>query len=89
MAKANDTPDRAAKPQGPTDDSLRPPPTFAGSALADAARRAAEYFGAKDARSGPQGAADPIELWGRRIGRGLSLAACIGLGIYLYMTYLR
>ena len=28
-----------------------------------------------------------IELWGRRIGRGLSLAAFIGLAIYLYVTY--
>jgi hypothetical protein len=80
MTSARQTRDvHAAKP--PPDD-LRPPPTFAGSAMADAARRAVDHFGAKDAP-------DPVELWGRRIGRALSLAACIGLGVYLYLTYLR
>ena len=53
-----------------------------GSALADAGRRAADHFSAKDA-------ADPVELWGRRIGRALSLAAFIALCVYLYLTYLR
>jgi len=50
------------------------------SALATAARRATET-GATDA--------DPIELWGRRIGRALSVVAFIGLCVYLYVTYLR
>jgi hypothetical protein len=61
---------------------------LAGSGLADAARRAAAHFTGADA-AGPDGAADPIELWGRRIGRALSLLAVIGLSIYLYVTYLR
>jgi len=60
----------------------------AGSALADAARRATRHFAAADA-VGPDGARDPIELWGRRIGRALSLLAVIALSIYLYLTYLR
>jgi hypothetical protein len=34
-------------------------------------------------------AGDRIELWGARIGRGLSVAALIGLCLYLYWTYLR
>ena len=38
---------------------------------------------------GPDGTADPIELWGRRIGRGLSLVAFVALAIYLYVTYVR
>jgi hypothetical protein len=59
-----------------------------GSGLADAARRAARHFAAADA-VGPDGAHDPIELWGRRIGRGLSLLAVIAISIYLYLTYLR
>jgi hypothetical protein len=61
---------------------------LAGSGLADAARRAARHFAAADAVS-PGGARDPIELWGRRIGRALSLLAVIALSIYLYLTYLR
>jgi hypothetical protein len=61
---------------------------LAGSGLAEAARRAGRHFAAADA-TGPDGARDPIELWGRRIGRALSLIAVIVLSIYLYLTYLR
>jgi hypothetical protein len=61
---------------------------LAGSSLADAARRAVQHFAAADA-IGPDGARDPIELWGRRIGRALSLVAVIVLSVYLYFTYLR
>jgi len=56
------------------------------SALERAARRATDHFAARDALAGG-GAVDGIELWGRRIGRGLSLVAFIGLAIYLYVTY--
>ena len=58
--------------------------SFASSALARTARRAGDHFAAKDA-----GGEDRIELWGRRIGRGLSLAGFIALAIYLYLTYVR
>ena len=58
-----------------------------GSALAKAGRRAADHFAARDAVA--DGAADPAELWGRRIGRALSLAVFIALCVYLYVTYLR
>jgi hypothetical protein len=61
---------------------------LAGSGLARAARRAADYFTGRDA-VGVDGATDPVELWGRRIGRTLSLLAVIALSIYLYLTYLR
>ncbi|HEX2216969.1 MAG TPA: hypothetical protein VHG27_09820 [Xanthobacteraceae bacterium] len=68
-------------------DRLRDNPTFAGSSLAAGARRAAQHFGGREADEA--GAPDKIELWGRRIGRALSLAGCVALGIYLYLTYLR
>lgn len=58
--------------------------TFASSALARTARRASDHFAAKDAAG-----EDGIELWGRRIGRGLSLAGFVALAIYLYVTYFR
>jgi hypothetical protein len=53
-----------------------------------AARRTAAHFAGHNAGE-PAEAPDAIELWGRRIGRALSLAGCIGLGIYLFLTYLR
>ena len=40
----------------------------------------------KDAMA-PDGSVDKIELWGRRIGRGLSLAGLVALAIYLTFTY--
>jgi hypothetical protein len=55
--------------------------TFATSALARTAQRATDHFSGKDAGD------DAIEVWGRRIGRGLSLAALVALAIYLYVTY--
>jgi hypothetical protein len=67
-------------------DSLRDSDTFASSALARTARRATEHFAGKDAVA-EDGSVDRIELWGRRIGRGLSLAGFVALAIYLYLTY--
>jgi hypothetical protein len=63
--------------------SLGEQDTFATSALARTAQRASDHFSARDAGE------DRIELWGRRIGRGLSLAAFLALAVYLYLTYFR
>lgn len=57
------------------------------SAFVRAARRATDHFAAKDAASDAAG--DPIELWGRRIGRTLSLAGVIVLSIYLFFVLFR
>lgn len=67
-------------------DALREHDTFATSALARTARRAADHFSARDAVTAG-GSPDRIELWGRRIGRGLSLAGVVTLAIYLYLAY--
>ena len=56
--------------------------TFVNSAMARSAKRASDHFAARDAAG-----EDRIELWGRRIGRGLSLAGFVALAIYLYVTY--
>ena len=72
-------------------DSLRDSDTFATSALARTARRAADHFAARDAMKDAvteDGSVDKIELWGRRIGRGLSLAGFVALAIYFTVTYL-
>jgi hypothetical protein len=55
------------------------------SGLRTATKRAADHFSAAEAKSQN----DPIELWGRRIGRILGLIAFVGLAIYLVATYLR
>jgi hypothetical protein len=67
-------------------ESLGETDTFATSALARTARRASDHFAARDAVAS-DGSVDRIELWGRRIGRGLSLAGFVALAIYLYLTY--
>lgn len=48
------------------------------SLLGSSMSRAADHFSGKDA---PEG--DQIELWGRRIGRSLSLIAFVGLSWWL------
>ena len=66
--------------------------TFATSALARTAQRATDHFAAKDAMADTRaadGSVDRIELWGRRIGRGLSLVGLVVLAIFLYCTYVR
>ena len=71
-------------------DALSESDTFATSALARTARRASDHFAAKDAMHdalAPDGSVDRIELWGRRIGRTLSLIGLIALAVYLYVTY--
>ncbi|MGA0562720.1 hypothetical protein ACO2RV_09735 [Ancylobacter sp. VNQ12] len=32
---------------------------------------------------------DPMEVWGRRLGRGLAVLACLVLAYYFFTTYLR
>jgi len=51
------------------------------SALARMSRQAQDHFAARDAM-GPDDN-DPIELWGRRIGRALSLVGVVVLGLWL------
>jgi hypothetical protein len=63
-------------------DKLRDSESVVSSALARTARRASDHFAAKDAKG-----EDAVEVWGRRIGRGLSLAGLIGLVVYFYFTY--
>ncbi|MCB5174669.1 hypothetical protein [Microvirga lenta] len=58
--------------------------TFGSSALARMGNRARDHFGGKDAvGAGEQGGTDPIELWGRRIGRALSLVGVVILALWL------
>jgi hypothetical protein len=81
---------RQREAQRTLDQVERDSTTFASSSLAQQAQRTRDHFAAADAvGAGDGGATDPIELWGRRVGRALSLVACIALAIYLTLTYLR
>lgn len=53
-------------------------------AMAGTARRTAAYLAGHDTDT-----ADPIEIWGRRIGRTLGALAVVGLALHLYLTYMR
>jgi hypothetical protein len=54
------------------------------SALARMSRHAQDHFSGRDAVGAAEdGSTDPIELWGRRIGRGLSLVGVVLLGLWL------
>ncbi len=58
--------------------------TLGSSALARMGRRAGDHFGGRDAvGSAEDGGTDPIELWGGRIGRVLSLIGVVILGLWL------
>jgi hypothetical protein len=51
---------------------------------ASSLRRMSDHFGARDAAgTGEGGATDPIELWGRRIGRALSVVGVVVLSLWL------
>ena len=56
--------------------------TLGASSLARTANRARDHFAGTD-----DPADDRIEIWGKRIGRGLGLIAVIALAIHLVVTY--
>jgi len=58
--------------------------TLGTSSLGRAGRRMADHFGGRDALGEAEGGGtDPIELWGRRIGRALSVVGVIVLTYWL------
>lgn len=58
--------------------------TLGSSSLARGARRMGDHFAGRDAvGQGEDGATDPVEIWGRRIGRGLSLVGVAILAAWL------
>ena len=55
--------------------------TVGTSSMARVTRRVGDHFAGRDAHD--EAAGDPAELWGRRIGRALSLVAFVGLALWL------
>ena len=58
--------------------------TLLGGTLASTVERAKTHFGGKDDAKD-----DKIEIWGKRIGRALSLIGVFALGLYLFATYFK
>jgi hypothetical protein len=54
--------------------------TLGSSSLARLGRRLGDHFEARDA---VDEGSDPVEIWGRRIGRGLSVVGVIVLSLWL------
>lgn len=57
--------------------------TIGASSLARATRHLGAHFSGQDARESPSDETDPIEIWGRRIGRALSFVGVVGLTYWL------
>ena len=57
--------------------------TIGTSSLARVGRRLGDHFAGADAVGDAGGGTDPVELWGRRIGRALSLIGVVVLGYWL------
>ena len=57
--------------------------TIGTSSLARVGRRLGNHFAGADAVGDAGGDTDPVELWGRRIGRALSLIGVVVLGYWL------
>jgi hypothetical protein len=58
--------------------------TLGASSLARAGRRLGDHFSGRDAVGAePGGGTDPVELWGRRIGRALSVVGFVALTLWL------
>jgi hypothetical protein len=54
------------------------------SAIARAGRRMGDHFAGRDAVGEAEGGGtDPVELWGRRIGRALSVVGFVVLALWL------
>ena len=58
--------------------------TVGGSSMARMGRRLGDHFAGRDAiGAGEGGETDPAELWGRRIGRALSVVGFVVLAFWL------
>lgn len=76
----NRTPDQKARDEA--ERTLRRVHQDSAPVLGSAFQRSADFFAARDAGD------DPAELWGKRVGRGLSILVGLGCLAFLYFTYL-
>ena len=71
-------PDREAESRAALERVARDTQSIAGSPLGRMGRRVGDHFTGADAAGQAQdGGTDPIEVWGRRIGRALSVVGAV------------
>jgi len=75
--------ERERRAKGALEGVERDAETLGGSGVARAGRRLGRHFSGGDAPVEADGAADWAELWGRRIGRALSLVGVVVLAYLL------
>ena len=76
--------DRATASREAVDRVGRDSEALGSSSLARVARRASDHFVGQDAvGAGEGGGTDPIEVWGRRIGRAISVVLALVLTWWL------
>lgn len=75
--------ERHKEAQAALDRVARDSETLGGSSLSRLGRRAGNHFAGRDAVGEADGGTDPVEVWGRRIGRALSL---IGVVVLTYLV---
>lgn len=84
MKQTHDERTREAEAREALERVARDSETIGTSSLARAGQRVANHFAGKDAiGAGEHGETDPMELWGRRIGRVLSLVGVVVLTYWL------
>lgn len=66
-------------------EKLRRPNTLFGTSFSAGRAQVKRYFDGEEAS--PQ--SDPAEIWGRRLGRALSLIGVVALGLYLVAMFWR
>lgn len=77
-------PDREQQAREALERVRRDSETIGGSSLARATKRLGDHFSGQDAAGENRaGDTDAIEVWGRRIGRALSLIGVVGLTYWL------
>jgi hypothetical protein len=76
--------ERAREARAALDRVARDSEAIGSSSLGRVLQRGGDHFAARDAlEPGPDGKTDPIELWGRRIGRAISVVVCVALAYWL------
>ena len=77
-------PDRDREAREALERVRRDSETVGSSSLARMSHRVQDHFAGQDAvGAGEHSGTDPIELWGRRIGRALSLVGVVVLALWL------
>ena len=76
--------DREREAREALDRVRRDSESLGSSSLARAGRRVGDHFSGRDAVGEAEGGGtDPIEVWGRRVGRGLSVVGVVALSLWL------